>query len=381
MNTLYKALLTGLLIFFSLPVTNNSAWAKFAIYSQTALNLELTGYNGLTESSLFKGSISAGGSREIDTPYRGLALLICADGQRYPVIIGNDFFTLKIATPAEPPSFTGSSENEFFYQKLAGGTREGQKSSFAPLMLQAKQLLESSHSIHTIEELTAKKKEFHDFVRDHYDSLQHSDMVRWLIAQYFMMHEYVDYHIADAPATDIKNNYQQAVVEGVGNWLEILKSYIPEHEILNHCVALYYNRSMVTLASLIIEHYRDIAYCPGGEGKTILFPADLRLTDAKGHGETRLSEFNGNKIIAVVSDDCPVSMAETVSKARKLVEQKEDVTLIVAPLQELSEKYFSMNRMVCGGNIFFVNDARWQQGNSVKKMRLPLFQRISSSLN
>ena len=144
-------------------------------------------------------------------------------------------------------------------------------------MLQAKQLLESTHSIHTIEELTAKKKEFHDFVRDHYDSLQHSDMVRRLIAQYFMMHEYVDYHIEGAPATDIKNNYQQAVLEGVGNWLEILKSHIPEHEILNHCVALYYNRSMVTLASLIIENYRDIAYCPGGEGKTIRFPADLRL--------------------------------------------------------------------------------------------------------
>ena len=126
MNMLYKTLLTGLLIIVSLAATNNSAWAKFVIYSQTGFNFELTGYNGLADSSLFKGSISAGGSREIDTSYRGLALLIFADGQRYPVIIGDDSFTLKITTPAEPPSFIGSSENEFFYQKLAGGAPEGQ---------------------------------------------------------------------------------------------------------------------------------------------------------------------------------------------------------------------------------------------------------------
>ena len=74
-------------------------------------------------------------------------------------------------------------------------------------------------------------------------------------------------------------------------------------------------------------------------------------------------------------------MVETVVKARKLVEQKEAVTLIVAPLQELSEKHLAMNRMVSGGNIFFVNDERWQQGNLGKKMRLPLFHRISASLN
>jgi hypothetical protein len=206
-------------------------------------------------------------------------------------------------------------------------------------------------------------------------------MVRRLIAQYFMMHEYADYHLAGAQATDIKIKYHQAIMDGVENWLTILKSNIPEHEILNYCVSLYYNRSMVALASLIIENFRAIAYCPGGEGHTIRFPEDLRITDAQGKSATRLSTFNGNTLIAVVSADCAVSMVETVSKARQLVEQKEDVTLIVAPLQELSEKHLAMNRMVSGGDILFVDDERWPQENVVKKMRLPLFHRIGTSPN
>jgi hypothetical protein len=45
--------------------------------------------------------------------------------------------------------------------------------------------VESSHSIRTIGELTAKKKEYHDFVGTHYEKLKHSDMIRRLIAQYF----------------------------------------------------------------------------------------------------------------------------------------------------------------------------------------------------
>jgi hypothetical protein len=83
------------------------------------------------------------------------------------------------------------------------------------------------------------------------------------MAQYFMMQEYVNYHTEGIPASDIKVKYQQAVLDGVGNWLEILSTHIPGYEILNYCVSLYYNRSMVTLASLIIENFRAVAYCPG----------------------------------------------------------------------------------------------------------------------
>lgn len=39
-----------------------------------------------------------------------------------------------------------------------------------------------------------------------------------------MMHEYVGYHIEGAPATDIRVQYQKAVLDGVESWLDILKT-------------------------------------------------------------------------------------------------------------------------------------------------------------
>ncbi|MFC1819248.1 hypothetical protein ACFL0B_09225, partial [Thermodesulfobacteriota bacterium] len=105
----------------------------------------------------------------------------------YPVIIGDEPFILNIAGPSEPPSFIDSGENDSLYTLLSGGDSASGQYDFALLMLQAKELLESSSSVHTVEELTAKKEEFHEFVGKHYERLKHSDMVRRLIAQYFMI--------------------------------------------------------------------------------------------------------------------------------------------------------------------------------------------------
>lgn len=375
-----RTLFTGFLVIFSLLVDGQAARAMLTIHSRTAVDLELVGYDGLAESSLFKGSIAAKGKQEIDVPYRGLALLSFTGGQSYPVIIGDESFTLKIADPGASPSFAGSGANDFFYKSLSGGAPAPGQYDFALLMIRAKQLLESSHTIHTVQELTAKKREFHVFVADHYDSLQHSDMIQRLIAQYFMMHEYVDYHSEGNPAATIRIQYQKAVLNGVGSWLEILKTHIPEQEILNYCVSLYYSRSMVTLASLIIENFRDAAYCPGAEKETFNFPADMLITKADGNKEKKMNEFRGNTIIAFVSDDCPVSMVETISKVRQLAAQKKDSSVIVAPLQELSGNHLAMNRMISSGKLFFINDEKWRKDNLAKKIKLPLFVRVGDDV-
>lgn len=128
-----------------------------------------------------------------------MALLWFSQGQAYPVIPGDERFTLNIAGPAEPPSFTGSKANEYLYAQLNGKAQgtAATPDDFALLMIRAKQLLEASYSIRTVAELSASKKELHAFVRDQYQNLRHSDMVRRLVAQYFMMHEYVAYHTED----------------------------------------------------------------------------------------------------------------------------------------------------------------------------------------
>ncbi len=367
-----KTFFTGFLFVSSLLLTSESAWAMLVIYSQTAVEVELTGYDGLTASSLFKGSVAIGRENEIAGSYQGLALLSFAEGQRYPVIIGDTSFTLNIANTAEPPSFSGSSENDFLYSLLSGISPGATQYDFALLMIQAKQLLESSSSIRTLKELAAKKQEFHAFVRDHYQSLRHSDMVRRLIDQYFMMHEYVDYRTEGTPATGIRVQYQKAVLNGVGSWLEILKPHIPEHEILNYCISFYYKRSMITLASQIVDNFQSAAYCPGVEKESFRFPKDLRVSEANGRMRP-LGTIKGKKIVAFVSDDCPVSMVETISKVRHLADQNEDVHVIVAPLQQLSVRTLGMNRMVRNKNILFINDEKWRKTNLTKRIKLPLF--------
>lgn len=355
-----------------------SALATVFIHSQTDVDIELTGFNSFSDISLFHGNIAAETNREIDTVYRGLALLVFKDGQTYPVIIGDYSFTIEITGSGQPPSFSSQRENDFFYRELSGDNLElaPTQYSFARLMIQAKQLLKSSHGIKTVTELSARKKEFHEFVGEHYHSLKHSDMVRRIIDQYFMMHEYVNYHSEGAPASDIRIKYQQAVLEGVGNWLELLSPHIPDHEILNYCVSLYYKRSMVSLASTIMNNFQDIAYCPGSEDSLINLADDLLITGSGKNREVRLGDIKGDKVISFVSDDCPVSMVATVTMVRKLAAKKINVPIIVAPLEKLSEKHLDMNRMINGGNMLFIDDEKWRKEDPTKSIRLPLFQRI-----
>lgn len=366
------------LLFISALSVSTPSWANLIIYSQADVDIELIIYNGLDDSSLFKGSISAEANRKIDTSYFGLALLVFSGGQSYPVIVGDVPLALRIAGPNTPPSFPVDSENEFLYQLLSGEDSGTGQYAFAHLMIQAKKLLESSHKIRTTEELSAKKIEFHTFVENHYDSLKHSDMVRRFIAQYFMMHEYVDYHRDGAPATDIRVQYQKAVLDGVGSWIGILKSNIAEREILNYCVSLYYDRSMITIASLIIKNYRNAAYCLGVEKRTFNFPKDLLVTEADRDMKRKLGDFKSKKIIAFVSDECPVSMVETVVMARELATQKNDIKLIVSPVQQLSDKHLIMSRMVSGGNLLFLDDEKWRKDNLAIKIKLPLFVEIGN---
>jgi hypothetical protein len=377
-NTAWVPLSVAWLMVLIPLFAGESAGAILTVNARATIEMELVGYNGLEEFSLAKATVTPGESHTIDISYTGLAVLIFAEGQAYPVILGDESFTLEIEDPAKPPTFTSSDANEYFYAQLAGKEQETERGAdeYASLMVRAKHLLDSSYAIRTTTELQKKKNELHIFVREHYEKLKHSDMVRRLVAQYFMMHEYVDYHVEGAPAIDIKSRYQQAVLDGVTYWLEILSPNIPAHEVLNYCVSLYYQRSMVTLSALIIEKYRDIAFCPGVEKETWSFPEDLLISEANGMAVRQLRTVNGDKVIAIVSNECPVSMVETVMNVRRAA-QKKGPTVIVVPLEQLNEHHLSMTRMVSGGNILFVDDETWRKKSFPEKVKLPLFVQIA----
>ncbi len=111
----------------------------------------------------------------------------------------------------------------------------------------------------------------------------------------------------------------------------------------------------------------------GEEKGNFIFPHDTTISKDSGNSKKTLGDFKNRKLVSFVSEDCPVSMVATVVKAREIAYSKKDVTLIVAPLEELSEKHLSMNRMVSGGNMYFVDDEKWSSEKKTEKLKLPLF--------
>lgn len=337
---------------------------------------ELLGYDGLQEQSLFKGTLPAKAEQRIRTSYQGFALLKFAGGQQYPLLLGEHTFTVTFTDPTARPVFTGSGENEFFYKILTEQkqeTEDGATYPFAALLLQGREIIQNSRSITTIAQLHEQKKLFHEFVRAQYTALRHSDMVQQLLAQYFMMHEYASYHTEGGPAVDIQRKYVQEVLSGVKDWLAILKPFVPENEVLNYCVSLYYRRSMVSLAAVIIDQFPNHAWCAGRKKEEFSFPSEISVTEPDSAVSSHLGRFIGRRLVAFVSENCPVSLVQTVRTARRIAEQHEPTALFIAPLESLGPAHLSIRKMVSGGAMFFIDDEQWRKDNLAEKIRLPLF--------
>ena len=91
-------------------MSDEVALASFVLHQQDSVHLQVKGYGGLTDATLFEGRLAAGAQQTVDIPYRGLVLLKFEKGPSYTIILGKQFFTLHIKNP-NPPTFTGSSEN------------------------------------------------------------------------------------------------------------------------------------------------------------------------------------------------------------------------------------------------------------------------------
>lgn len=371
-NVYITFIIAWLLLFLPIFVSQSAGTSLF-INSQSKLNLELVGYNGLKDFSIVKTTASPEKRETVITFYRGLALLNYSNGSSYPLILNNEPFTFEIKNASQPPSFKSSVTNEYFYDLLAGKIRETDAvlDEFAYLMIQAKNLLESSSGIATASELQTKREEFYHFIRDHYNNLKNSDMIRRLVAQSFMMHEYVNYHIKDEPATNIKKKYQSKVLECAKGWLETLKPHIPEHETLNYIVLLYYDRSMVSMASFIANNFKEYAFCPGTEKKDFGLKKTLMLTGKKGQRQIELHEIQGDKILAFVSGECSVSMVQAISFARLKDGSRPKYQIIVVPVKKLSVKHFTMGKKLSTSNLYFVQDDKWIEKNVPDNLRLP----------
>jgi hypothetical protein len=277
MGIRFKSFILAVFIFTCTVAEPCLGQSRLVIHAKTSSAFELQGYAGLETISLYHGTLAAGKSLNMETPYNGLAMLIFSGGQKYPVLIGRKSSEVIITSPDEQPSFADGDENQLFYQLLSGEKPVDKGNGFARLMIQGKELINSSSSIQTVKELLNKKVEFQEFVEKNYPELSHSDLLGRLVSQYFMIHEYVRYHQEGSSAEDIRSRYQQEVLAGVRSLLAFLQNDIPENELLNYIIGLYYNRGMVSLASFIAGNFREIAYCNGEKPELSDFPANLKL--------------------------------------------------------------------------------------------------------
>ncbi|MBI5556839.1 MAG: hypothetical protein HY885_04315 [Deltaproteobacteria bacterium] len=87
----------------------------------------------------------------------------------------------------------------------------------------------------------------------------------------------------------------------------------------------------------------------------------------------KLAEVRGDKLMAFVSEDCPVSLVATVIQARQSAGRHGKPLVIVVPLQPLSDKHFAMNRLIRNGNLLFVRDEKWRRDKPARRVKLPLF--------
>lgn len=354
-------LMVSILFFFTFTVASanrGQGQVNLLIQSKTAVDFRLQGYDGLEDIEIFSGYIPAGGSQNVNVSYTGLIMLIFSGGQQYPLIAGSKSDVVTITNVKELPSFTAEGDNQLFYSLLSGDElpEGGKDYGFAGQMIQAKKLLDSSSSIKTVEELHDKKIEFREFIGHNYQALSRSDLLRRLIGRYFMMHEYVAYHQEGLPATDIQLFYRQEILDGMKSLLSILRGHIPENELLNYCVGLYYSRGMVTLAAFLVDTFKEIAYCEAEKGQQSDFPSDLKLVNADDSTAGILGALKGEKVFIFVSSDCPVSMVKAVIKARELSSQNNGKVLIVVPMEKLTAKHRAMSRQVSGARMLYVAD-------------------------
>jgi hypothetical protein len=367
-------LVCGFLFVVLLPAGGEAAPVSFVIHSRVPVSLEVKGYHGLIETILFHGSLRAGEQQKIDTSYQGLALLVFAGGQQYPLLTNETSCRVLISSPARPPSFAGCPENSALYRAISENIQVPEKYGTAKLMMTARHLLDSVTTVRTPADLRNKRQEFLDFVQDNYPQLQYSDMVRRLMARSFMMHEYVDYHVPGSPAAEIKKRFEQAVLGNVQAWLETLSPFLPGHEILNYCVSLYYNRSMVTMAGRIMDAFPDHAWCPGTEVAALPdMPPDLPILAPATNSTRKLADLSGQKTFALVSEKCPVSLAATVLKGRTMAKHTARDLLIILPLEPLSETILAMNRMIRNSTLLFVNNEQWRKDTLPRQVKLPCF--------
>jgi len=328
-------------------------------------NISITAFSGLTTDTLFQSWLDGEGRVVVPIKKEGFILIDLNGKQVYPMIymkMENRFLLRENGMP----DFTGFPQNSFFFRHLihrnellnqrrmldesmrnfsaddsltkAFQSKQNRISSellkysslckdssgyTGSVFISAEQLLESSYGIHTEEELAQKKKEFRQFIHDHYSIISTSDQLQQYANQYMMMNEYVLVG---------KEKMENQVAQDIGDWKQLLKEHYNGSEVVQYFLHYFISRLMVTMAGSIYEKFPDLSACP--VPKEQLHGNKLPITAS----ETRIDVNTLEKLLnpgekkesifVIMNVDCPASIAGQVLLNRYIAEQGVSVNVI-----------------------------------------------------
>lgn len=319
---------------------NPSAMLEVRIQQAQGKKLTITGFSGMKEEKLTELVLDKEGFAKYSGDYQGFALIEIENKGLFPVILGQE--TVKFSIDERGiPQFTDK-ENAWLYDALNRKNISEQKritlkenlnyfreddpyyrvlkrkqveldslkglnenaarnksGTLASLILQGRQVIESTYGIRTKEQLYDRKKAMLDYLYINFEKLYHTDMFRQIAFQYAMMNEYV---------AKSREEHYKYVIADIGDWITKLDGKLTPEEITEFFLSMAAGRRMISLGTEILGNFGKYTGCPvknfPHHGKSTLADFTVHLWKSK---ETQLPMSkisNGKKLVIFYDEDC-----------------------------------------------------------------------------
>jgi len=383
----YTIIILGLILtvlFISVKGYSQSSELKIRFPSEAGAKAMITGYNYLKNDTIGMIDLNTQGEGVLKHNYIGFALITVAGTRQYPIIINKGYTTIELIPGSKTPKFGNCKDNAFLYRTLIAKEElmrkrmtidealesfddndpfrksliaEKEKLStkeislnknikdssvfyVSALLMQAKELMETTYGIKTEAELKDRKNAFLTFINKNIKTLRYSDMIQQLAGQYVMMNEYV--------IIGQNNHYNQVLVD-VEDWIKKFGKSIGSKQIAEHFMNIYAGRSMYGVAGRIAERFHKETACKintktfelKGDKKSIIIEAEIKNSKA-GDNTIKLKNIPSQyKILIYHSNKCSASYVQNIMLSRYTREKMIQVPVITVFVEGESQDALS----------------------------------------
>jgi len=326
--------------------------------------ITVTGFSGMREEKLAEMTMNSEGVAKYSGDYQGFLLLEIENKGLFPVILEQNQVTFSLDEKGFP-RFTDREnsrlyealnrkntsehkrmtlrenlsyfrENDPYYPVLKRKQKEldsvkvnyesgimNEKSSLAGLIMQGRQVIESTYGIRTKEQLDERKKAMLDFLSANYKQLYHSDIFRQTAFQYAMMNEYV---------AKSREEHYKYVIADIKDWIDRLNGKLTPEEITGFFLEMAVGRRMISLGSVILENYAGYTGCTVKNvpaTKHGVFPdITLHLWKSKETGMPLSKLGEGKKLLIFYDEDCVFCLPAHVRMMNLLENNAQSINVI-----------------------------------------------------